>query len=214
MPVHDDEDSPMSLLETEAKLKTSPLDETDDVSLGDAVRRSRKERGLSLQTVADGVGISTGLLSQIERGISSPSVRNLRAICEVIGIPFLSLFAEDDERISREARMIVRSDRRKTVDFGDRKMVKSFLTAHDDGALQVMEIVLEAGGSSGEESYAHEGEECGLVLSGRLELQVDDHRYQLSQGDAFHFESMRPHRFRNLAESTTRVVWITTPPVW
>ncbi|WP_020042058.1 cupin domain-containing protein [Salipiger mucosus] len=204
----------MSLLETEAKLKTNPLDETDDVSLGDAVRRARKARGLSLQLVADGVGISTGLLSQIERGISSPSVRNLRAICEVIGIPFLSLFDDGEARASRESRMIVRADRRKTVDFGDRKMVKSFLTVHDEGALQVMEIVLEAGGSSGEESYAHEGEECGLVLSGRLELVVDDHRYQLSPGDAFHFESTRPHRFRNLAEVETRVIWITTPPVW
>jgi transcriptional regulator with XRE-family HTH domain len=212
--VHEDEDSPMSLLETEAKLKTDPLDEMDDISLGEAVRRARKSRGLSLQKVAHGVGISTGLLSQIERGISSPSVRNLRAICDVMGIPFLSLFADDEDRVNREARMIVRSGRRKVVDFGDRKMVKSFMTAHDDGALQVMEIVLQPGGGSGEESYAHEGEECGLVLSGRLELSVDEDRYQLSVGDAFHFESTRPHRFQNLADVETRVIWITTPPVW
>lgn len=203
----------MPSAENEAKLLSDPMGEMDDISLGEAVRQARKGRGLSLQTVAEGVGISTGLLSQIERGISSPSIRNLRAICEVIGIPFLSLFAETDGA-SREAGVIVREGRRRTVDFGDKGMVKSFLTAHDKGALQVMEIVLDPGGSSGEESYSHEGEECGVVLSGKLELWVEDDRFVLGEGDAFHFESRRPHRFRNLGNDQSRVMWVTTPPVW
>jgi transcriptional regulator with XRE-family HTH domain len=211
--VHLDEESPMPIAENEAKLQNDPMSEMDDVSLGEAVRQARKRRGFSLQTVADGVGISTGLLSQIERGISSPSIRNLRAVCDVIGIPFLSLFAETDSA-SREAGIIVREGRRRSVDFGDKGMVKSFLTAHDKGALQVMEIVLAPGGSSGEESYAHEGEECGVVLSGKLELCVEDDRFVLGEGDAFHFESRRPHRFRNLGNEQSRVIWVTTPPVW
>ncbi len=203
----------MPPVENEAKLLSDPMSGMDDTSLGEAVRQARKGRGLSLQTVAEGVGISTGLLSQIERGISSPSIRNLRAICEVIGIPFLSLFAESDGT-SREDGIIVREARRRTVDFGDKGMVKSFLTVHDQGDLQVMEIVLDPGGSSGEESYAHEGEECGVVLRGKLELWVDDDRFVLGQGDAFHFESRRPHRFRNLCNEQSRVMWVTTPPVW
>jgi|TARA_R100000049_G_C1941864_1_gene86163 transcriptional regulator with XRE-family HTH domain len=205
--------TPMSLLDTEARLQSDPSGDMDDVSLGEAVRRARKSRGLSLQVVADGVGISTGLLSQIERGISSPSIRNLRAICDVIGIPFLSLFASDDAT-SREAGMIVRAGHRRTVDFGDRGMVKSFVSAHDEGALQVMELVLSPGGGSGDDPYTHEGEECGLVLAGRLELWVDDIRHLLAEGDAFHFESRRPHRFRNAGADETRVLWVTTPPVW
>ena len=181
----------MTSAENEAKLLSDPMSGMDDTSLGEAVRQARKGRGLSLQVVAEGVGISTGLLSQIERGISSPSIRNLR-----------------------EAGIIVREGRRRTVDFGDKGMVKSFLTAHDDGALQVMEIVLDPGGSSGEESYTHEGEECGVVLQGKLELWVEDDRFVLGEGDAFHFESRRPHRFRNLGNDQTRVHWVTTPPVW
>ncbi|GHG85751.1 cupin domain-containing protein [Pseudodonghicola xiamenensis] len=203
----------MPLAENEATLQTDPLSGMDDVSLGESVRQARKSRGLSLQTVAEGAGISTGLLSQIERGISSPSIRNLRAICDVIEIPFLSLFAEADSA-SREAGMIVREGRRRTVDFGDKGMVKSFLTAHDNGALQVMEIVLAPGGTSGEEAYAHDGEECGVVLRGKLELWVEDDRFVLDEGDAFHFESRRPHRFRNLGNDESRVMWVTTPPVW
>ena len=178
----------MTSAENEAKLLSDPMSGMDDTSLGEAVRQARKGRGLSLQVVAEGVGISTG-------------------------IPFLSLFADADSA-DREAGIIVREGRRRTVDFGDKGMVKSFLTAHDDGALQVMEIVLDPGGSSGEESYTHEGEECGVVLQGKLELWVEDDRFVLGEGDAFHFESRRPHRFRNLGNDQTRVHWVTTPPVW
>lgn len=185
----------------------------EDRSLGLAIRQARQTRGLSLKRVADGASISVGLLSQIERGISSPSVRVLRAICGVLGLPFLALFGGESAE-SDEARRIVRAGRRRSVDFGDKGMVKEFVTAHDDGALQVMEITLEPGGGSGDEPYDHEGEECGVVLEGRLELFVDGKLYKLGAGDAFHFESPLPHKFRNLAEGVTRVLWITTPPVW
>ncbi|MBL3569959.1 XRE family transcriptional regulator [Rhodovulum sulfidophilum] len=185
-----------------------------DLSLGQAVRRARQGRDMSLKQVADGAGISVGLMSQIERGISSPSIRVLRAICGVLDIPVLSLFVWDDRPSEREARMIVRADRRRSVDFGDRGMVKSFLTAHDSGALQVMDIVLQPGGGSGEDAYRHVGEECGLVLVGSLEIWIDGHAFHLNEGDSFHFESVLPHKFRNLSDGRTRVLWITTPPVW
>lgn len=186
----------------------------DDASLGLAVRIARQRREMSLKQVADGAGISVGLMSQIERGISSPSVRVLRAICAVLEIPVLSLFDRDGQHADREAQMIVRAGRRRSVDFGDRGFVKSFLNAHDGGALQVMELVLAEGGGSGDDAYRHDGEECGLVLSGSFELYVDGDLFRLNPGDAFHFESRLPHKFRNLHPGETRVLWITTPPVW
>ncbi|MBZ8133752.1 helix-turn-helix domain-containing protein [Afifella sp. IM 167] len=186
----------------------------DDRSLGFAVREARQARGLSLKQVADGASISVGLLSQIERGISSPSVRALRSICGVLEVPVLALFGELEASAEKEAKRIVRAGQRRQVDFGAKGMVKAFLNPSDEGALQVMEIVLQANGGSGEEAYSHEGEECGVVLEGRLELFVDGSVYRLGEGDAFTFESRLPHKFRNLADGTTRVLWITTPPVW
>lgn len=177
-----------------------------------AVRQARQARGLSLKQVADGANISVGLLSQIERGISSPSVRALRSICSVLELPVHALFGNAEAE--QEARRIVRVHQRRSVDFGTKGMVKEFLTASDKGALQVMEVMLQPNGGSGAEPYSHEGEECGVVLEGRLELSIDGGVYRLGEGDAFHFESTLPHSFRNLADGPTRVLWITTPPVW
>lgn len=186
----------------------------DDRALGLAVREARQMRGLSLKQVAEAASVSVGLLSQIERGISSPSVRALRSICTVLSLPVHALFGGQPAPDDPESRRIVRRARRRTVSFGSKGFVKEFLNAHDGGALQIIEVVLAPEGGSGERPYNHEGEEGGVVLEGRLELYVDGDLYQLEKGDAFCFESILPHKFRNLADGTTRVLWITTPPVW
>ncbi|SEG87035.1 cupin domain-containing protein [Marinobacterium lutimaris] len=184
-----------------------------DVALGGAIRSARIERGLSLSAVASNTGISVGLLSQIERGISSPSVRVLRGICKELNVPLDYLIEASDSSRDETGRIIRKVDRR-VVNFGSKKMVKEFLTTSDTSELQLMEISLEPGGGSGEQPYTHEGEECGVVLEGRLELYVDGDRYLLSEGDSFQFQSTLPHKFQNLADTPTRILWVTTPAVW
>ncbi|QPC42631.1 cupin domain-containing protein [Kaustia mangrovi] len=186
----------------------------EDRALGRAIRDIRQARGLSLKDVADGAGVSVGLLSQIERGLSSPSIRALRAVCAVLDVPVHALFESPAAVIEEDSRRIVRAGDRRSLDFGAKAMVKELLTPDEEGALQVMEVILGPGGGSGEEPYSHEGEEAGVVLRGRMELYVDGTTYRLGEGDAFRFESTLPHMFRNAARSTTRVLWIVTPPVY
>ena len=60
----------------------------------------------------------------------------------------------------------------------------------------------------------HDGEECGYVLEGCLELVVDNETHILNPGDSFFFNSDRPHSYRNPGKVTTRVIWINTPPTY
>lgn len=186
----------------------------DDVRLGRTIRDRRKELGLSLTQVSAKAGISVGLLSQVERGLSSPSVRILRAISSALQVQVLELFGGGENAATDDESYIVRANRRRSIDLSSNGVLKSFLTAHSEGELQVMDLVLEPGGGSGEEPYSHAGEECGVVIEGCLEISIDGRPYVLNTGDSFHFESERPHRFRNLGEGKCRVVWATTPPIW
>jgi mannose-6-phosphate isomerase-like protein (cupin superfamily) len=61
---------------------------------------------------------------------------------------------------------------------------------------------------------SHQGEEAGLVIKGRLALEVDGRRYQLEEGDAYRFESRRPHSFANAGESELVIVSACTPPTF
>jgi transcriptional regulator with XRE-family HTH domain len=183
-----------------------------DLWLGQQLRALRKGRELSLSDLAERTGLSIGNLSQIERGISSPSVRSLKKLSEVLQVPVGDLFQETDLPPAEEMNYIVRRKTRPMLHLGDTGLQKELLTPTTPGALQMLLVTLQPGGSSGPEHYTHRGEEAGLVLSGALELFIEGERFLLKEGDTFRFKSTQPHRFANGSAKVTTVLWVTTPP--
>ncbi|WP_166434109.1 cupin domain-containing protein [Roseovarius spongiae] len=194
-----------------------------DEQLGSSLRQYRTQKALSLQEVASLTGLSVSMISKIERGLSSPSVKSLYALSRGLDLPLGSLFHGQNgdpqelpktSSIDEEATLVVRKDMRRSLDFGEKRLVKELLTPQPIGNLELLMIVLEPGGSTGDDVFSHDGEEGGLVLEGALDLWVDDCRTRLYPGDSFTFRSRRRHRFANAANETTRVVWINTPPIY
>ena len=81
-----------------------------------------------------------------------------------------------------------------------------------DLQLQILKERYEPGADTGRVPLVHEGEEGGIVISGRLEVTVDSERRILGPGDAYYFESHRPHRFRAVGPTPCEVVSACTPP--
>ncbi|MDY7700431.1 cupin domain-containing protein, partial [Pseudomonas aeruginosa] len=69
-------------------------------------------------------------------------------------------------------------------------------------------------GTYSQQSYSHEGEEAGYILSGIFELWVGDRHFQLREGDSFSYSSQEPHRYGNPGDSDTLVLWVITPPTF
>jgi len=165
----------------------------------------RKHLGLSLQQVADQAGISVGHLSQLERGLSSPSVQDLAQIARVLKTTigeFLNVTTVQDTDP-----IVVRLAQRGVTSFGDR-IVKQLLTPPGESPLKMFMVTLEPEGNSGESTFTHAGIESGLVLQGRLHLIVDNQEFLLNEGDSFRFASNRPHKFANIFAGATRVLWV------
>jgi quercetin dioxygenase-like cupin family protein len=75
--------------------------------------------------------------------------------------------------------------------------------------------VESAPGTSTENSpFQHEGEECGLVLQGTLEVHLGDEAFVLEEGDSIIFDSRRPHWYRNIGSTRVLSVWAVTPPTF
>ncbi|WP_208979054.1 cupin domain-containing protein [Stappia stellulata] len=180
-----------------------------DREMGARLRAIRKARGLSLKDVSEGSGSSLGALSQIERGVSSPSIKALRSICTVLDVPVSSLFS-GEEGPGEEQGIIVRKWARRRLDFHHKGMAKELLTSGEEGGIQLMEVILDVGAGSGDQPYSHAGEEVGVVLAGQMSLWIDGRRYDLGTGDAFRFDSPRPHRFVNNGNTEARVLWMVT----
>ena len=68
------------------------------------------------------------------------------------------------------------------------------------------------GGSKQEEMYSHEGEECGIILQGRLKGYIGDQTIILEEGDSIYLESTIPHRWENPEQTDTKAIWAITPP--
>ena len=188
-------------------------------NLGDEIRQLRKVRGLTLTQMAQATGKSVGFLSQVERNITRPSVAAMQRISEALGIHIGWFFPGDDAAQDQdEKQFIVRKGNRRRLSYTALSNT-DYLGLHDhllstnlNGRLALGISRYEPGASTGDDSYNHEGEEAGLVLSGVLELSIDGEIYMLEEGDSFSFDSKLDHRFRNPSEiEDTIVVWANSP---
>lgn len=185
------------------------VDEGEGRELGRRIRTLRDRRGLSLRAVAETAGVSESFLSQVERGVASPSVASLRGIAEALNESVASFFAEGEEAGGQVVRV---ADRRRLV-HPKRHWEDVLLTPRGSKHLQVILSTVEPGQGSGEEPYSHDSdEECVLILEGRLEFWVAEKRYVLEEGDSLLFESRLPHRNLNPGPGSAKVLWVITPP--
>src|SRR5687768_11271596 len=68
------------------------VDETADLALGERIRHLRKARGKSLKDLSEATGLSISFVSQIERGLSSASVRTLARLADALDVGIGELF--------------------------------------------------------------------------------------------------------------------------
>lgn len=190
----------------------SPPEASDTGLIGAKLRGLRQRQTRTLAEVSAITGISVGHLSQLERDLVSPSIKTLHDISRALGVN-ISWFFTPEVPLDHASQYIVRRDARRHISFAEG------IDDYQLNSLAVRQIGLlystfAPGSSSGESPYAHEGEEAGLVVAGKLELWIDGVSLHLDTGDSFSFPSNRPHRYRNPGRAKTVVVWAMTPPTY
>jgi transcriptional regulator with XRE-family HTH domain len=183
-----------------------PTEDAATLSLGKRLRALRRARKMSLAEFASATGKSIGYLSQIERDLSSPTVRELSAFATVLDVDLLDVIAG-----SREPECscpVRRSSAITLMPFRGDAIVKRVLTPENRGKIRLFLMIMEPGASTGEQPYSHAGEEAGYVISGAFDLTVENVVYHLEEGDSFRFSSSTPHAFTNTEKGQTTVLWI------
>lgn len=182
-----------------------------DLLLGDEILGLRKARKMTLSQLALAAGVSVGHLSQIERGISTPSIKTLHGISRALGVNISWFFSPADPGPPEEREHIVRASRRRQIRF-DAGISDFLLSPSLKSSLELLMTTLAPGATSGEQPYSHDGEEAGILIAGELDLWIDGKTFQLKQGDSFAFKSTLPHRYRNSGTTDAVVIWAITPP--
>jgi transcriptional regulator with XRE-family HTH domain len=182
-----------------------------DQLLARDIRALRKSRGLTLAELALRLGRSVGWMSQVERGLSMPSIADLRAFADIFGVP-ISLFFGHEVPNEHERGVIVRSGRRRSLGTSDSGLVEELLSPDLGGSFEVLRSEFAPGAAL--KTVAHRPtEEAGYLVSGVFDIEIDGTWHSLAAGDSFRFDR-KPFRWANPGAEPAVVIWVVSPPVY
>ena len=185
-----------------------------ELRIGKRLRELRTAKGLSLVDLAKAADVSVGNLSEIERGLAVPSIRTFCLLSTALGIGPGWLLEQSGPVQQNGDPYVVRATARQSIVFNKPGVVKRLASPPGPGNLQMLLVEIDPGSGSGEQGYSHAGEECGIVSEGILDLWIDGEKRTLGAGDSFRFPSTKTHRFHNPGNVLTRVMWVTSPPLY
>jgi transcriptional regulator with XRE-family HTH domain len=191
-------------------------------AVGRRIRERRIAVGLVLEQLAARSGVSTGALSQLERGVGNPSLGSLIQVAHALGttVPMLLDIASATSPLVRreERRRITLHDGDQegaTYHDGDQEGATYELLTPDLGRLlEVIWVETEPANTTEGTPYVHAGQEVGVVIEGVSEVHVGDETYLLRAGDAISYLSTTPHWFRNPSSKRNKIIQVITPPTW
>jgi len=179
------------------------------MDVGTQIKKLRKEKGFTLRKLAEETGLSTGFLHNVENDINSPTISSLWKVCQALNVNIYELL-QPSPPLSRTVRKTERVELFHSV---ESRMKYELLSAPDvERFLRAVIVTIEPGGSYGDVALGHASPEFGLVLTGRLEVEVAGEAYLLDEGDTIFIESNAPHRIRNGGASECQSYWIVLTP--
>ncbi|MGY6710167.1 MAG: cupin domain-containing protein [Rhizobiaceae bacterium] len=181
----------------------------DELSpLGERLRSRRQQLKLTLKEVALGSGLSVGFISQIERGITSPSLSSLVSVARVLRMEVGEFLAQP-----KPEGPVTRHDERPVYAVSPNSLTYERISSSFEGSVLRSVIIHEPPGHRSE-PIAHEGEEMFYVLEGSVTVEVAGERNVLKGGDSLHFQSTKIHSSWNHTDSPATILWVGTMDVF
>jgi transcriptional regulator with XRE-family HTH domain len=185
------------------------MNQQDEIAaLAVLIQDLRKHKQITLKALAEQIGRSVGFLSQVERGLSRPTVADLTALSAVLGVPTTYFY-----RFPKPQALpwVTRPNERRTLYYAS-GITDVLLSPTLNAAFSMLETLLEPGASSGERHLSDSSEQGGYVLDGQLTLWLGDdvEPVILHAGDSFQLASHSRCRYANCSAQPARVLWVYT----
>lgn len=180
---------------------------------GDKIREVRERKRLTIREVADKVGLSESLISQIERNKISPAIDTLLKLIDALAIDLDYIFR--DFKKERAVNLVPAMARnRAVIDGVVYEQLSHTQSTSEEHAIEAYYLEIPAGGKTGDgdEAYGHTGKELGVIIKGKCECVVGNQVYALKAGDSISFSADVPHQLCNTGPTPLQAFWVVTPP--
>jgi transcriptional regulator with XRE-family HTH domain len=193
--------------------------ELDANDLGEMIRARRTAQKMSLAQVAEVAGVSTSFVSQVERGVANPTLSSLKSLLEAVGSSVGSLLDEASDGTAEvehaeKGVAVLRAGQRRRIVYPGSSIANELLSPSLQRKMEIIWVEAAPGASSGGHPHMHEGEECGVVISGEMNFKVGETECVLGPRDAIYFSSTIPHQWENRGSEPLVAIWIITPPTF
>lgn len=178
--------------------------------IGKKLKAIRLGSDLTIQQLAVQSGVSSNMISRVERGLTIPSVAILMKLAAVFD-KSVDYFVEE-VKTTHEVVFTTQGNRDATVyEDSSNMLTESFTSGLRDPQFSAFYCTVPKGGKSGVATMHHPGDELIYLLEGQLRVEIIDEVYTLNPGDSLSFKSHLPHSWINSGESEAKVVWTLSP---
>ena len=172
------------------------------------VRQLRKERLMTLETLAERAGVTKSYLSKVERGRSTPSIAVGAALARALEVSLDRLFSDADDL---HEVTVTRAAERRPLTPSDEPGSRYEGIALDAGGKQMTPFMVHPPHDADHVPFRdHPGEEFLFVHEGRVELVLPSHAVELRAGDAVYLDATTPHKLRSLGTARASVLLVST----
>lgn len=168
-------------------------EESDDIltKLPARLKEARRSQGLSLEAVANLSGVSRSMVSQIERGESSPTIATLWNLTRALQVDFAGLL---DAGPPADRIEVLRAADAPTIENrGEGCRIRILSPPEDAGRHEVYELIFAPGGTLVSKPHARGAREMLTVIEGQLRVTSGTAEQTLSKGDSARYAADQPH---------------------
>lgn len=166
-----------------------------EVAIGRAVRSFRRQKAMTVSDLSKQTGLSIGMLSKIENGITSPSLTTLQTLAHSLSVPITSFFRrfeENRECMHVKAGNAVEMERAGTR-AGHQYNLLGHIGANASGVIVEPYMITLNEKSDVFPTFQHDGIELLFFLEGEVEYRHGDNSYLMEPGDSLFFDADAPH---------------------
>ncbi|WP_066497736.1 helix-turn-helix domain-containing protein [Abyssisolibacter fermentans] len=182
----------------------------ESVDIGSKIQEFRMSKNLTIKDLAQKSGITSSMLSQIEKKQTNPSINTLKQISIALEVPLFFFFMGDEEKEHK----IVHPNNRKRIGFPDQNEFKyELLTPDTNGTIEFCLMTIPPNNIHPND-ISHIGEEVAYIMYGEVSLYLDSVEYIMCKGDSIRIKANVKHKWINSSNDKAIVIFAITPPTF
>ena len=178
--------------------------------MGKRIKQKRESLNLQMKELSNKIGVTSSLISQIEKGKAFPSIVTLKKVAEALNTTVGELIGENENVITHP---LVKNFERRLAKENEHGTSSFLLSNHISGKQMEPYVICFENNSDSKEIMTSNfpGQEFCYVIKGKFDVAINGDNYTLEQGDSFYFNSKRKHLFRNISNNKAELLWVITP---